>query len=444
MYPPDVYNFIDLLNTLSIHPFAPARELFNPKPDLIVSRAPGRLDVMGGIADYSGSHVLEFPIAEATFVAVQLNTERQLNIVTLLDDEPRHSSFTMSMSVLDGPLEYEAAREFFANEAGGRWAAYVAGVFLVLMRERNVSFPSGANILISSRVPPGKGVSSSAALEVAVMQAVTEAFDISIEAHDKALLCQKVENLVVGVPCGVMDQMTAVFGERDRLLLLLCQPAELKRMISLPSELMLWGLDSGIRHSVGGADYGSVRARTFMGARMIADFKADFSEGSYLANISPEEFEREYLAQLPDHIRVPTAHPIYENARVQRFVEVLEQGGPFAELGELMYESHRSYTALGLNSSGTDLLVELVRREGPGAGLFGAKITGGGSGGTVAVLGNQNSRAAVERVVANYAKETGHQPYLFEGSSPGALAFGAVSFTPPATALRSDVHRDVR
>ena len=418
----DAQDFLDLLNTLDDHPFTPARELFNTKADLIITRAPGRLDVMGGIADYSGSHVLELPIAEATFVALQLNNERQLNIVTLLDDEPHHSSFSMSLSDLDGPIEYETAREIFANS----WAAYVAGVFLVLMRERNQAFESGANILISSRVPPGKGVSSSAALEVAVMQAGTAAFDIEIEGRDKALLCQKVENLVVGAPCGVMDQMTAVFGERDRLLFMLCQPAELKRMITLPRELRLWGIDSGIRHSVGGADYGTVRAGASMGTRMIADLKADFSEDGYLANITPAEFEREYLDLLPERIRMPTAHPIYENARVQRFVELLERNEAYDELGELMYAAHRSYTALGLNSAGTDLIVELVRKE---AGLFGAKITGGGSGGTVAVLGDQASRAAVERVVANYAKETGHQPYLFSGSSPGALAFGCLRFS---------------
>ena len=171
---PDVQDFIDLLNKLTFHPFAPARELFNAETDLIVSRAPGRLDVMGGIADYSGSLVLEFPIAEATFAAIQLNAERTLNIVTMLDEEPRYSSFTMPLSVFDGPLEYEAARQFFQRDGGSRWPAYVAGVFLVLMRERNVSFASGANILISSRVPLGKGVSSSAALEVAVMQAVAD------------------------------------------------------------------------------------------------------------------------------------------------------------------------------------------------------------------------------------------------------------------------------
>jgi L-arabinokinase len=437
MYP-DLQGFIDLLNTLDEHPFPPARELFDRHRELIVTRAPGRLDVMGGIADYSGSLVLELPIAEATFAAIQLNPELRLNIVTLLDDEPHHSSFSMSLH--DLPSDYEAARSFFQGE--NAWAAYVAGVFLVLMRERDIRFTSGANILISSRVPPGKGVSSSAALEVAVMEAVTKAFDVDVVPRDVALLSQRVENMVVGAPCGVMDQMTAVFGERDQLLALLCQPAEIKKMIALPPQLKLWGIDSGIRHSVGGSDYGSVRAGAFMGHRII-------DKDTYLANISPAEFENKYAAQLPERmsgaeflaryggtsdpvtsidpqreyaVKLPTAHPIYENARVQRFIDLLN-GTHFEELGELMYASHQSYTALGLNSEGTDLLVDLVRGE---DGLFGAKITGGGSGGTVAVLGNQNSHSAIDRIAKAYANETGHQPYIFSGSSSGSLAFGYV------------------
>lgn len=437
MYP-DVQGFIDLLTTLDEHPFAPARELFNPEQELIVTRAPGRLDVMGGIADYSGSLVLELPIAEATFAAIQLNTELELNIVTLLDDEPHYSSFSMSLHDLES--DYEEARSLFQQDG---WAAYVAGVFLVLRHERGIRFKSGANILISSRVPPGKGVSSSAALEVAVMEAVTKAFNIEVEPRDVALFSQRVENMVVGAPCGVMDQMTAVFGERDRLLALLCQPAEIKNMIALPLQLKLWGIDSGIRHSVGGSDYGSVRAGAFMGHRIIG-------EDTYLANISPAVFENKYAARLPERmsgeeflarykgtsdpvtsihphreyaVRLPTAHPIYENARVLRFVDLLKAEMHFEELGELMYASHQSYTALGLNSEGTDLLVDLVRKE---DGLFGAKITGGGSGGTVAVLGNQSSHTSIDRIAKAYANETGHHPYIFNGSSSGSLAFGYV------------------
>src|ERR1044071_6433998 len=131
MYP-DLQGFVDLLNTLDEHSFTPARDLFDRGRELIITRAPGRLDVMGGIADYSGSLVLELPIAEATFAALQLNPEPQLNFVTLLDDEPH--SFSMSLRDLVN-VEYEAARKLFGQDNG--WAAYVAGVFLVLMRERD-------------------------------------------------------------------------------------------------------------------------------------------------------------------------------------------------------------------------------------------------------------------------------------------------------------------
>ena len=93
-------------------------------------------------------------------------------------------------------------------------------------------------------------------------------------------------------------------------------------------------------------------------------------------------------------------------------------------MGELMYASHKSYSACGLGSSGTDLLVELVRTQGVDRGLFGAKITGGGSGGTVAVLGSNDAEPEVLDLAHRYAGMTGHEPYIFRGSSPGSAAFG--------------------
>src|SRR5207248_330892 len=113
--------------------------------------------------------------------------------------------------------------------------------------------------------------------------------------------------------------------------------------------------------------------------------------------------------------------------RVRAFAELLT--GELTErrlelLGELMYQSHSSYSACGLGSPDTDRLVELVRQAGPAAGLYGAKITGGGSGGTVAVLGRRGADDAVARVAATYAAETGRPARVFSGSSPGAAAFG--------------------
>jgi L-arabinokinase len=456
----DVAEFIDTLSDLDM--------LFEPRSPLTIARAPGRLDVMGGIADYSGSLVLELPIAESTLVALQKDDTRQLKIVSLLSSETL--SFDMPLSDLERdrePIEYDEARQYFNSDPTRQWAAYVAGVFLVLSRELGVRFDQGARLLISSRVPRGKGVSSSAALEVATMSAVAAAFDVAVGPREIALLCQQVENLVVGAPCGVMDQMTAACGEANHLLSLICQPAELKGSIKLPEDLAVWGLDSGTRHSIGGGDYGSVRAGAFMGYRIIAEL-AGFSVsqsgkhvviddprwGGYLANLLPPEFEERFAANLPESlsgeefilhygettdrvtrierertyaIRAPTAHPVYESFRVTKFAEML--GGRLsleekAVLGELMYASHESYSACGLGSQGTDLLVELVKSAGVSHGLFGAKITGGGSGGTVAVLGNRDAEQVVLDLAHRYAVLTGHEPYIFRGSSPGSAAFG--------------------
>ena len=471
---PDTAAFIETLNQIGEQSVPEARRLFDEEAELVVTRAPGRLDVMGGIADYSGSLVLELPILEATFVALQRDPGRRISVVSLSGNHAREAAFEMSLADFESagkPLDYETARAYFRREPTRHWAAYVAGAFLVLMRERDVGFQEGARILIASRVPAGKGVSSSAALEVAVMQAICAAFAIEIEPRDLALLCQKVENLVVGAPCGIMDQMTAVCGEANRLLSLLCQPAEVREMILIPEEIVFWGIDSGVRHSVAGADYASVRTGAFMGYRIIAELsdlvckEATTGElcqiddprwGGYLANITPSEFERSFAARLPEQIngaeflsryknttdpvtrieperkypvRVPTAHPIYEHERVRSYAQLL--AGDAGEqrlrlLGELMYQSHESYSACGLNSRSTDLLVRLVREAGPAQGLYGAKITGGGSGGTVAVLGQQSAGPAITRLSERYASETGHQPYVFAGSSPGSAAFGHI------------------
>ena len=175
------------------------------------------------------------------------------------------------------------------------------------------------------------------------------------------------------------------------------------------------------------------------GAEFLARYKGTTDQ---VTRVNPE---RNYA------VRVPTAHPIYEHHRVRRFAELLSRGLPpwaphgvastaahgatplqtqsaseqrLQQLGTLMYQSHESYSACGLNSEGTDLLVKLVREAGPGAGLYGAKITGGGSGGTVAVLGTRTAGPGIAMVCEKYAREVNHRPYIFAGSSPGSAAFG--------------------
>ncbi len=443
---------------------------FDSAAEIFVTRAPGRLDVMGGIADYSGSLVLEMPIAEAALVALQKQDSRLLEFQSRgAEKNGRADSFAMHLDEFSRggeAINYAEARKRFQSEKQTSWAAYAAGAFLVLMREREINFNAGAKILIDSKVPEGKGVSSSAAIEVAVMNAIAAAYEIALSPRELAILCQKVENFVVGAPCGIMDQMSSSCGGRNQLMAMICQPAEILPARSIPSEIAFWGIDSGIRHSVGGGDYGSVRIGAFIGYRMIAELvglkiEETAADGivkikderwrGYPANITPLEFERDFARHLPEKISgaeflerfrgitdsvtkvdpektyavlKPTAHPIYENFRVHEFARILSAPATennMQKLGALMYQSHESYSACGLGTSGTDLLVELVKQS---KNLYGAKITGGGSGGTVAVLGKKNAAEEIEKVAAAYEKHTNYQPYIFSGSSNGAAEFG--------------------
>jgi L-arabinokinase len=427
-----------------------AQPLWIPGTPALVARAPGRLDVMGGIADYSGSLVLQLPLREATFAALQREESRSLIAASGMNRFEASFDELLSMS-------YQAARDFFREHSSRRWAAYAAGCFLTLRHETGTSFPHGARIFIESTVPPGKGVASSAALAVATMSAVNAAYDLGLTPREVALLCQKTENLVVGAPCGVMDPMTSVFGEANRLFALLCQPAEIQPAIAIPEGLAFWGVDSGIAHEVVGDDYASVRCGAFMGYRMLQEMTGE-SFGGYLVNLGPSEF-RKYCDRLPERmpgaeflsrygagidsvtsvdasrtyrVRQPAAHPILEHDRIQTFARLLGENAAESAplLGELMYQSHESYSACGLGSEGTDRLVELAREAGPARGIYGAKITGGGSGGTVAILGGRDAEGAVRTIARRYAGERGIEPFVFSGSSAGAREFGCLVLDP--------------
>jgi L-arabinokinase len=450
---------------------------------VFLARAPGRLDVMGGIADYSGSLVLQWPIRESTRVAVQRRADRVLQIESS-DASGTHIARVPLELFEDGRAPYDRAREWFARDHSRHWAAYVAGVFHVLAREEHLALDSGATLVVESDVPQGKGVSSSAAIEAATIEAVLAAWGLHVDPRMRAIRCQQVENLIVGAPCGVMDQMAAICGEAGSLMALLCQPAEFQGTIALPEGLAVWGLDSGIRHAVTGADYGDVRVGAFMGYRVLADLAGlpvsggsraghvrveDHRWNGYLANVSPGtflEFEHAIPGSLqgatflgryqgttdlvtrvdPDKtyaVWKPTAHPIYEHARVMEWGQLLEgaessEGAEAADaaavaerLGELMYQSHGSYSACGLGSDGTDLLVALAREAGSAQGIYGAKITGGGSGGTVAILGRPDAGERVAGIGHEYERRTGRTAYLFEGSSPGAAAVAPVRIERP-------------
>jgi galactokinase len=393
--------------------------------------APGRLDVMGGIADYSGSLVLQMPIRESTRVRMKLRNDFQCNVASDVDGKILHAQIKYSDILKDGTVNYEFAREFLNRNSETSWVGYVVGCALVLQSEKGINF-AGADFEIESSVPLGKGVSSSASVEVAVMKALQKAFAIEFSDTELPRLAQKVENLIVGAPCGLMDQLTSYFGEENKLLPIVCQPDKLLPLIEIPEGINFIGVDSGVRHSVGGSSYTDVRCAAFMGYSIIAKELGVLSDSiiharekndrsllpfnGYLCNIPKEKFDQDFLHTLPEtlsgrdfletygstidsvttvnpetiySVRACASHPVYENDRVNQFLQILQgwkvsdQIDRLEKLGAIMHQSHESYSRCGLGSPRTDELVEIFKNS---RFVFGSKITGGGSGGTVCAL----------------------------------------------------------
>lgn len=441
---------------------------FDDDREIFSASAPGRLDVMGGIADYSGSLLLQLPIAEKLTVQLQQRKDSVISILSILPPK-KVLQFEIDYSILKNKKTGEAAKLVRSME-NGDWAAYVIGCLCVLETEKNISV-RGLNISIHSEIPLGKGVASSAALEVAAMNAICKLYDIQLNEVELPLLAQQVENNFVGAACGLMDQLTVHLGQKNKLLPIICQPHKVFQSISVPRGIQFTGIDSGVRHTIGGACYGDVRTATFMAYTVIARLegastddlenakeKNDFSSlpyGGYLANITVSDFEKKYAAHLPETItgkyfigKYKTSidnvtdvneeknynllacgrHPVYENHRVNLFSQLLQQFSrsndkekTLSLLGELMLQSHASYSAVGLGHPAADRIVDAVRETGYSSGVYGARVTGGGSGGTVAILSGKLGKQTVKKIFNQYKKDCGQKIFFFSGSENGAL-----------------------
>ena len=398
------------------------------------------MDVMGGVADYSGSLLLQKQINEKACVHIQLREDGWLKLYSQQAKEAdlvpivQLNLHSISNEVQNGNWE-KIKRNLKINERNS-WHLYISGCFFICIYKRLID-SGGANVYLESDVPIGKGLSSSAAIECATLRSIEKAYNISFPELELPLTAQYVENTIVGAPCGLMDQLTAHFGNNDSLLPIVCQPATIFEKLNIPKNLEFVAIDSGVKHSVAGEAYKKVRTAAFMGYSIIAQhcgtsveniFRAKESGQwsslpykGYLANISRDAFNNEFSELLDEkmhgydfmlrfkgitdsnttvdpkaiyRIRECTAHPIFENARITSFYSILkyinEQGGftpdILLQLGEFMYASHGSYTRCGLGHPETDKIVSLVKNYGPDKGLFGARISGGGSGGTVVAL----------------------------------------------------------
>ena len=361
-----------------------------------VGIAPGRLDFLGGVADYSGSLVLEMPLSLATRVTVAARPE---------------PGYEFASAQLGAHL---VRKKSAAADLPG-WVRYPYGCLLYFAKATGWRPPAGLSFAVDSTVPLGMGVSSSATFEVATLRALVKFSGRKLTPVALAHLAQDVENNFVGAPCGLMDQLASACGTHNALLPILCRPDLIRKSVQFPRGVIAVGWPSGVKHAVTASPYATARAGAFMGRRIIE--QATGRKLAHAAEVTPAELAALPAGTLPETItgrefvrrwkkvadplsvilpgrkypvRAAVSFPIEENARAGKAVALLRGRGPRVQrclgLGELLYASHAGYSAMGLGCPETDEMVAAIRALGPKQGFYGARVSGGGSGGTVVVL----------------------------------------------------------
>lgn len=341
----------------------------------VTASAHGRVDLIGGHTDYNGGLVLPVALPFRTRVELERRADRRVRVTS---------------ANADPGTWYE--HEIGAAERTGTWSDHVRGITSVLAREGLLA--RGFEARVSSRIPPGAGLASSAALGVALLRALRDAFDLDLDDLTLARLAQRAEREGVGANVGIMDQMAASLCGDGEALFLDCRSLVYER-VPLPDAMELVVVDSGVAHRHASGAYNERRAQCEEAARLLG--------APELRDVTAADLAR--VDALPDPLSRRARHVVTENARVQAAVAALA-GRDLSSLGLLLDASHRSLRDdFEVSTPEVDVLVGLVREQ---EGVYGARITGGGFGGSIVAVADAGmGHHAAALAVAEYEQRTG-------------------------------------
>jgi galactokinase len=345
------------------------------RPGQHTGRAPGRVNLIGEHTDYSEGFVLPAAIPRETVVEVAASGDGRVR--------------ALSLDV--SPVEV-ASYQLGDEEKRLGWIDYLQGVTAVLRRAGHQI--GGFDAHICSTVPLGAGLSSSASFEVAVLRALRGLFALELDDVRIAQLGQKVETEFVGAPIGIMDQMAASLADRGSALFLDTRTLTFEK-VPLPAAADLVVVNSGVTHSHAGGEYRTRRAECEAAAQQLGV--------RVLRDLEPGDLAR--VEALPDPIRQRARHVVTENARVLEAVTAL-RAGDLPRLGQLLKTAHASLRDdFQVSVPEIDKLVEIADQT---DGVLGARLTGGGFGGSIVVLAHRDQAAAAGATIAQrYQQATG-------------------------------------
>jgi len=351
-----------------------------------VFRAPGRVNLIGEHTDYNEGYVMPVALGFYCWVAISPRDDQKLLISS--------DGFADTAEVeLDSP-------EIRPRKS---WSDYPIGVALELKR---AGVPlRGANLLIHGEVPMGAGLSSSAAIEVATALALAEQSGHSPNRVQLALLCQKAENEFVGARCGIMDQFISLHGRKNHALLLDCRALDFE-LVAIPDCARLVICNTMVKHELASGEYNRRRAECEEAVQRLSKVLPGMRS---LRDVTPDQLER-HRGTLSVVLYKRALHVITENARVLGAAQAL-RARDLERFGMRMAESHASLRDLyEVSCLELDLMVEQANRQ---EGVYGARMTGGGFGGsTINLVKSRFADAFAENMARSYEKETGIVPQI--------------------------------
>ncbi|MCR4405814.1 MAG: galactokinase [Anaerolineae bacterium] len=361
------------------------RQLFGTEAALVV-RAPGRVNLIGEHTDYNDGYVLPVAIDRSVLLAASPRPDRWV-VVHALDFDQR-AEFPLDDIVPDDEHP---------------WSNYQRGVAWVL-QSAGFTLP-GLNMALTSDVPIGAGLSSSAAVEVATAYTWQVLGKLELDRVRLALLCQRAENEFVGMNCGIMDQFISALGQRDSALLIDCRSLDYE-LVPIPAHTAIIVADTRVRRELVSSEYNTRRRECEEGVHLLQRYLPGIIA---LRDVSPTQFA-EHQAHLPDGVRQRCRHVICENDRVLRAVAAL-RADDLVTFGRLMDESHASLrNDYQVSCPELDALVMAAWRV---KGVYGSRMTGAGFGGcTVSLVDESAVEAFREHVSAAYQAATGTAPEI--------------------------------
>jgi len=341
----------------------------------VVSRAPGRVNLIGEHTDYNDGYVLPIAIEQSAWAAAAPRSDQTLC-----------ASSTHAREQRSWPIDR------WTRTQQPHWTSYVAGV-ATLLRRRGARL-GGCDLLIESDVPPGGGLASSAALEVAVALALAYLSGEPLEATELIDLCRQAEHEFAGVPCGLMDQTVSLLAQQDTALLLDCRARKAEHVPARLDGHAILVIDSGVRHELAAGEYVRRQEQCRAAVEYFQRFQPNVRG---LRDVSLDTV-RAHASQMDPLGAARSMHVASEIERTLAAAKAL-RGGRLDELGQLMKESHRSLRDdYEVSCPEIERLVDAVREV---PGVLGARLTGAGFGGCVVVLARASSVEPLAQLVTS-------------------------------------------